>query len=128
MSENNRPAAPGEGPVTDDNTVCPAQNRYTVAAGQTAADIQLRTGLSRHTLQAANPSADLDALQAGQILCIPEENIPCPARLTYILRQGDTLESVALALNVSIGALLRANPCLAPGNFTAGVCVTIPEG
>ena len=124
--DEDQPAAPGEGPVEDDAAVCPESNRYTVTANQTAADIQLRTGLSRHTLQAANPAVDLDALQAGQVLCVPEENIPCPARLTYVMRQGETLESVALTLDASIGAILRANPCLAPGDFGAGVCVVVP--
>lgn len=125
-TDENQPAEPGEGPVTDSNAVCPESNRYTVTANQTAADIQLASGLSRHTLQAANPSVNLDALRAGQVLCVPEENIPCPAQMTYVMRQGETLESVALALDVSIGALLRANPCLAPGDFGAGVCVAVP--
>ncbi len=125
--DENQPAAPGEGPVIDDNAVCPEGNRYTVQQGQSAADIQMRTGLSRHTLASANPAVDLDDLRAGQVLCVPEENIPCPVRLTYVLRHGDTLESTALALNVSIGALLRANPCLAPGDFGPGVCVTVPQ-
>lgn len=125
-TDEDQPAEPGEGPVVDESAVCPEANRYTVTANQTAADIQIRTGLSRHTLQSANPSVNLDALQAGQVLCVPEENIPCPAQMTYVMRQGDSLESVALALDVSIGAILRANPCLAPGDFGAGVCVVVP--
>ena len=106
--------------------VCPEQNRYTVAANETIADIQLRTGLNLHTLALANPNEDLDDLEAGQVLCVPEENIPCPVATTVMLRQDDTLEAVALRYNVSMGALLRANPCLAPGDFMQGACITLP--
>ena len=33
----------------------------------------------------------------------------------------------ALLLNVSLSALLRANPCLAPSDFKQGACINIPE-
>jgi len=98
-----------------------------VEPGETAADIQLRRGLNLRTLQDANPSVDLNRLTAGQTLCIPEENIPCGIPETYTLQTEETLESVALRLNTSIASLLRANPCLAPGDFRAGVCIYIPE-
>ena len=39
----------------------------------------------------------------------------------------DTLEGLALRYNVSVGALLRANPCLAPADFVAGACIALPE-
>ena len=111
-------------PVTP--TVCPQENRYTVAQNETLADIQLRTGLNLHTLALANPGTDLDDVEPGDVLCIPNENIPCPIATTFMLRQDDTLETVALRYNVSVGALLRANPCLAPGDFVQGTCITLP--
>ena len=117
-----------DAPAVDENmAVCPEANRYTLQPGETAADVQLRSDLNRYTLQRANPSADLDALTAGQVLCVPTENTPCPAERTYTLRQDDTLESTALRLNTSLAALLRANPCLAPSDFTAGACILIPR-
>lgn len=122
-----QPASPGDAAQDDDILVCPEANRYTVRQGETAADIQLRTNLNLYTLQAANPAIDLTQLQAGQTLCIPEENAACPAPNTYTLLADDTLESVALRLNASLSALLRANPCLAPGDFRAGARICIPE-
>ncbi|MCH5288163.1 MAG: LysM peptidoglycan-binding domain-containing protein [Christensenellaceae bacterium] len=101
--------------------------RYTVSEGETAADIQLDTGLSFNTLQSANPTVSFDQLSAGEVLCIPEANIPCPTVSTYSMQAGETLESVALRLNVSLGALLRANPCLAPADFTEGMCIIVPD-
>ena len=56
---------------------------------------------------------------------MPKENVPCPVAATYTLRTDDTLESVALRENLSVGALLRLNPCLAPGDFVAGVTVVV---
>ena len=119
------PAQP-DTPVLPTPTVCPTENRYTVAANETLADIQLRTGLNLHTIALANPDTDLDDVEPGDTLCIPDRNIPCPVATPVMLRQDDTLETVALRYNVSVGALLRANPCLAPGDFVQGACVTLP--
>lgn len=106
---------------------CTEGMQHTVQQNETIADIQLENDLNLHTLQSANPETDLEHLSAGQVLCIPEANVPCPAAATMLLSSGDTLESLALKLNTSMGALLRANPCLAPGDFVGGVCIHLPE-
>ena len=122
-----QPAAPGEGPAADeDMAVCPESDRRTVNAGETISDIQLSANLNRHTLEMANPQTDLEELTAGQVLCVPRENLTCPSATSYTVGQDETLESISLQWNVSMGALLRANPCLAPSDFTAGMCVVIP--
>ncbi len=121
------PASPDDMTMDETIRVCPEANRYTVRPGETAADVQLRTNLNLHTLQAANPAVDLTRLSAGQTLCIPDTNTACAIPPTYTLLSDDTLESVALRLNASLSALLRANPCLAPGDFRGGVCIYIPE-
>ena len=122
-----QPASPGSGTVDEAFSVCPEPNRHTIAQGETISDIQISSGLNLHTLQLANPNTNLDDLTAGQVLCVPDENTPCDAVSTYTLRQEETLESAALRLNVSVGALLRANPCLAPADFSAGMCINIPR-
>ena len=122
-----RPAAPEDAVQDDAARVCPESNRHTVAAGETAADILLRAGVNLYTLQQANPDTDLTRLSAGQVLCVPDESLPCPSPATYTMMTDETLESVALRLNASLSALLHANPCLAPGDFRAGVCINIPE-
>ena len=120
------PAVLPDGPVDEDMAVCPEPNRYTVAQGETVADVQLRANINRYTLEKANPAADLDSLKAGQVLCVPGENTACPAPATYVLQSEDTIDSVALRLNVSLSALLRANPCLAPSDFLPGMCIFVP--
>ena len=117
---------PAADPGNSQSNSC-SGSRHTVIEGETAADIQLDTGLSFNTLQSANPGVSFDQLTAGEVLCIPSENIPCPTAATYAIQAGEGLESVALKLNVSLGALLRANPCLAPADFTEGMCVIVPE-
>ena len=117
---------PGAAAETPDISFCPESDRYTVLQGETAADVQLKKDVNRHTLETANPDVNLDALQAGQVLCVPE-NQACPPGNTYTLDKDETMETVALLLNVSLSALLRANPCLAPSDFKQGACINIPE-
>lgn len=107
---------------------CPSGECYTVAAGETVTDIQKAADLSLLTLQSANPNADLDALQGGQRLCVPSANLPCNTYTIYTMGPDETLESVALAMDVSVGALLRANPCLAPSGFVSGAAICVPMG
>lgn len=121
------PASPGEGPEPDQNAVCPDALRYTLKQGETLTDVQVARGLTWHTLEQANPTADLTQVKEGETLCVPEENIPCETVHTVRLMTEDTLEGLALRYNVSVGALLRANPCLAPADFVAGACIALPE-
>ena len=141
-TEEQRPAAPEEDEAEDwesedtpealetpaTEATQPAQacaRRHVMRQGETAADIQIEAGLNLRTLAAANPGRDLETLKAGDEVCVPQENVPCPVAATYTLRTDDTLESVALRENLSVGALLRLNPCLAPGDFVAGVSVVV---
>ena len=117
----------GTSVLPDTSVSCPETEQYTVEPGQTAADLQLRNLVSRHTLESANPNVDLDNLQAGQTLCIPPENVPCTLPQNYTLLIGETLESVAMRFNLPVASLLRANPCLAPQDFEPGVTVVLPR-
>lgn len=107
--------------------VCPANRRAVVQEGQTASDLQLRYNLSYHTLKTANADKDLDNLNGGDIVCVPESNIACPLPASVVLGDGDTLEKVAVRYNVPIASLLRVNPCLAPEDFTAGATIRLPD-
>ena len=106
---------------------CPANRRGVVQNGQTASDLQLRYNLSWHTLKTANSGKDLDAIKGGDILCIPSENIACPLPASVTLEDQETLQSLAEKYKVSVTDLLRANPCLAPQDFKAGVTVRLPD-
>ncbi len=120
------PAEPAP-PVPTPGISCPVEEQVTVRQGETIADIQLQSLLSRNTLQKANPGVDLDALPVGQTLCVPTENTACTLPTTYTLVEGETLESVAMRFNLPLGSLLRTNPCLAPQDFEEGVTVILPR-
>ena len=98
-----------------------------VRQGETLADVQLSRGLTWHTLEQANPTADLTHVQAGESICVPAENIPCDLPRSLVLCADDTLDTLALKYNLSVGALLRANPCLAPADFVPGTTVVLPQ-
>jgi len=123
------PNAP-DTPSTPENpeiNICPPNRRTVVQQGQTASDLQLRYDLSYYTLQTANADKDLDALQGGDVICIPENNLPCNLPTTVTLKENETLESIAVTYNLPIAALLRVNPCLAPEDFVSGVTIRLPN-
>ena len=112
---------------TQTTELCPPTRRTVVQEGQTAGDLQVRYGLSYYTLQTANRTADLENLKAGDVLCVPSFNVPCPLPDTVTLGENDTLESVALQYNLPISSLLRANPCLSPADFVPGTQIKMPK-
>lgn len=107
-------------------TIAPGDCCHTVADGETAEDILQAADISLKTLAAANPGVDLDALDAGTMLCVPGENQPCGNARFYRVEEGGNLEALALMLDVSVAALLRANPCLAPSDFKGGTVISLP--
>lgn len=115
-----------EQPETPSN-ICPPNRRTVVQEGQTASDLQLRYDLSYYTLQSANADKDLDALKSGDVVCIPENNLPCNLPTTVTLKENETLETIAVTYNLPIASLLRVNPCLAPEDFAAGVTIRLPN-
>ena len=121
------PDAPGIEPGKPELVTCPENRRAVVQEGQTVADLQLEYDRSFHTLEAANPTLDLDALKAGQTVCVPPVNLPCALPASVVLGEGETLESLSVRFNLPVATLLRANPCLAPDDFSQGVTVKLPQ-
>ena len=121
------PDAPGIEPGKPEIVTCPENRRAVVQEGQTVADLQLEYDRSFHTLEAANPTLDLDDLKAGQTVCVPPVNLPCALPASVVLGEGETLESLSVRFNLPVATLLRANPCLAPDDFSQGVTVKLPQ-
>lgn len=123
------PPPPETPPAYDgeDTAACPENRRAVITEGQTVADLQIAYDKSYRTLEAANPNVDLQNLTAGQVVCIPEINLPCALPSSIVMRDGETLSSIAVTYNLPVAQLLRANPCLAPDDFTAGTTVKLPQ-
>ncbi|MCK9267953.1 MAG: LysM peptidoglycan-binding domain-containing protein, partial [Alkaliphilus sp.] len=110
---------------------CPSGTMaYTVKAGDTFFTIAGDFGVSLDALIAANPNVNPDRLQIGQVICIPGAVPPpstCPPGTTaYIIRAGDTFYTIAKSHNVSLDALLAANPGVNPDNLQIGQTICIP--
>ena len=117
----------GSGATTEPTPSCAVDDQWIVQKGQTAADLQLRNLVSRHTLEVSNPGVDLETLRVGQTLCIPKENVPCPLPRSYTIESTENLEGVAVRFNLPVASLLRANPCLAPQDFEPGITISLPN-
>ncbi len=105
--------------------LCPNERIGVLQQGQTVSDLQLQYDLSYHTLDKAND--DLEDIQAGERVCIPAFNVPCPLDEKIVLQENQSLESIAITYDLPISALLKANPCLAPSDFFEGVTVKLPK-
>ena len=110
-----------------DTVTCPEERRAVIALGQTVADLQIQYDKSYRTLEAANPNVDLENLTEGQTVCIPDINLPCALPSSIVLRDGETLSSIVVTYNLPVAQLRRANPCLAPDDFTAGTTIKLPQ-
>jgi hypothetical protein len=107
-----------------------------VQNGQTASDLQLRYNLSWHTLKTANSDKNLDALQGGDIVCIPAENIACPLPASVTLGDAETRDAWRAALVAHFEAhraelsddsvaRLEKNPLLANTLYQVDVTISL---
>lgn len=100
-----------------------------VQLGQSYADILLRYNISYQAFRLANPNLNPDRLLPGQAYCIPPtgtRGLCSGTNRSYVMQQGETLNSVARRFNTSQGTLLRINPNLAPGDFIPGRVICVP--
>ena len=111
--------------------MCPAGTMpYIIRAGDTFYTIARRFNVSLDALLAANPNVNPDNLQIGQVICIPGAMPPpttCPVgTMPYTIQAGDTFYTIARRFNVSLDALLAANPNVNPDNLQIGQVICIP--
>lgn len=109
--------------------LCPgAVAQIVITQGTVFSDVLIAYDISYSALQSVNPEVDLTNLAVGQSLCIPEGGTRGTCGLcetTYTLVEGDTLQSVAAALETTIGELMRKNPIALPSDFVAGTMICV---
>ena len=115
---------------------------YTVQAGETLAGVADRFGVSVAALAALNTITDLDALEAGRELRIPDTSPGGAVRLgpageelargadttIYTVQPGETLAEIALRLGASVDHLARLNDLADPNDLQAGQELIVPAG
>jgi peptidoglycan endopeptidase LytF len=113
-------------PGTQPPSRCPAGTfSYVVKAGDTLGQIAQRYKVSISAIIALNPGLDPSNLQIGQVICIPLPGT-CPGGRSYTVQPGDTFYSIGRKFNVSLDALLAANPYTNPDQLYVGQQICIP--
>lgn len=111
---------------------CPEGNYYTIKTGDTLYSLARFYNVSLDDLIEANPGINPDNLRVGQVICIPLATPPIacpPGTAVYTIQAGDTFYRLARRFNVSIDALIRANPNVDPDALLIGqvICVPVEE-
>lgn len=100
-----------------------AMGYHVVGQADTWSRIVIQYRLTSDALAAANPDADPDALEVGQILRIP---VSPPVRRSHRVAPGETLRDLARRYNVSAEAIREVNR-LANDRLLAGWTLIIPQ-
>ena len=102
---------------------------YTIKAGDTIYNLAPRFNVTVDAIIRANPGINPNNLQIGQVICIPAAAPPtpsCPNGFLYTIKAGDTLYNLALQYNVTVQAIIAANPGINPNNLQIGQVICIP--
>jgi len=116
-------------PTGPEVPICPPGTMgYIVRAGDTFFSLARRFNTTVAAIQAANPNVDPNMLRIGQRICIPGQPDfpPCPGGNFYTIRRGDTLFAIARFYNITLNALLEANPGIDPLRLRIGQVICIP--
>lgn len=117
-------------PAQPPGSTCPIGTApYEIKRGDTLANIAGRFNTSVSALMSANPGIDPNRLQIGQTICVAQRQPqypPCSTMNFYVIREGDTLYSIARAFNTTLQELTRANPTINPNNLYDGLVICIP--
>lgn len=104
---------------------CPAENYYSVKAGDTLYNIAQQNGVSLGKLIASNPGINPYLLSIGQMLCIPKKVCP-PGTITHVVTQGETLNSIAARYYTTVRELIYLNPGINPDLINIGDIICVP--
>lgn len=96
---------------------------YEVQQGDTVGGIAAKFHITTNTIMWANELDDINAIMPGDKIFI----LPV-AGLTYVVKSGDTIESVATKYKSDEAKIISFNNLLANGELTSGQEIVIPDG
>ena len=109
----------------------PTPKTHNVRAGDSLSVIADFYGVSMSAILEINNIPDPNNLPIGQVLILPPEaEVPAETELpaTYIVRPGETLSTIAVALGVTVEELIAANDIPDPNNIFVGQELNVPGG
>lgn len=108
--------------------VCPrGASRYTWREGDTLRNLAILNGVSEQAIRLANQGRDLSALEPGDELCIPPQQLSCVSGDLYTVQRGDTFSSIAERFGITTLELSERNPFVDPSNLRSGEVLCVPE-
>lgn len=142
----NRPvppiAPPGQQPVYPDVPGCPnctvrpparpcASDNISIIMPMSwsLGTVLTRYNISYDALSAANPGLNIEAIPAGQQICIPppgSRRLCAEGARSHVIERGESLNSLARRFDTTPTHMLRLNPSLAPSDFIAGRVICAP--
>lgn len=96
---------------------------YTVETGDTVGGIAAKNNITINTILWANDLDNVDQIKPGDQLFI----LPV-AGLSYVVKKGDTIDSIAAAFKAEKDKIIAFNELPANGEIEAGVGIIIPGG
>ena len=118
------------GAVTPPQPSCPNGFFHIVRSGDTIFGLSQQFGVSVQAIINANPGINPNNLQVGQRICIPgavPSMPPCSNGFYYTIKAGDTLFGLSQQFNVSVQAIINANPGIDPNRLQIGQTICIPR-
>ncbi|PRY81457.1 LysM peptidoglycan-binding domain-containing protein [Alkalibacterium olivapovliticus] len=109
----------------------PSGRTYTVRPGDTLYSIALRyPGVSVQQIVNASNISNPNLISIGRVLTIPSSGSTTPppsSTVTYTVRPGDTLYSIALRYNTTVARIVSVNNISNPNLISIGRILTIPS-
>lgn len=116
------------------STAAGEETTYIVQSGDNLYQISLRFGVSMMDIARANELANFDQVYAGQELTIPaveaeeETAESSEAAATHLVKEGETVFSIAFAYGIAWTKLVEANDIVSPYTLEVGQSLIVPAG
>jgi len=118
----------GQAPTRQDARIVSDSGLYPVAKGDTMWSLSRRFGVGLEDLLAVNGELEPSRLRVGQLVTIPTvQPVASGDALHFPVSAGDSLWSIARRFDVTIEALVAANPGVDPLRLREGQMLRVPS-